>query len=148
MITTDPPLWDSYTGENAKAAAGMFARAAELIDERGHEAYPEYEGSGPGLDIRGALEAAVAEFITAAYHLTGPHWAGDLADELETRLAGVMYVAGICRRRTGVQDVNDAVVGWERSHYEWPGQPSRRPGKNDVVRLLKLAAACAAAADA
>ena len=148
MITTDPPLWDSYTGENAKATAGMLARAAELIDERGHNPYPEYEDSGPGLSIRGALEAAAAEFITAAYQLTEPHWAADLADELETRLAGVMYVAGICRRRTNVQDVNDAAVGWERSHYEWPAHPRRSPRKNDVVRLLKLAAACAAAVDA
>jgi hypothetical protein len=69
--------------------------------------------------------------------------AADLAEELETRLAAVLYLTGQLTRRTGIHDVSDQVAAWESDLPEvegsWPVR-YRWHTQDEALAVLEAAA--------
>jgi hypothetical protein len=110
----------SITETGLAVLAGMYLQAADKITEYGYTPFPDYEGE-TGLSICGALQAAAQAHIAAAGEspdIASPEWsAGNLTEELETRLGAVLYLIGRVRTRTSIRDISDIASNWERGHY-------------------------------
>jgi len=123
--------------------AGMYLQAADKIAEYGYSPYPDYEGE-TGISICGALLATAQAHMAAAGRF--PWSDGDLTEELETRLAAVLYLTGKVRTRTSIRDFTDIPANWERGYY---GVTNWQLGtgdhgyltKDEAIAVLKTAAA-------
>jgi hypothetical protein len=122
MTTTladKPAIWQCRNDTAPADFAALYRHAAQLIRARGYDPYDDYAdaaGISIGTALRKAAEAYDAN-IRPAGSLPGRDEAciADLTEELETRLAGVMYVTGQAFYRTGIRDLSDTVAGWERT---------------------------------
>lgn len=121
--------------------AALYSAAADVIRARGYYAHELQGYAGPGISVCGALKVAALEAEQAAAPLD-PLEAryGDavcVAEELETRLAAVLYVLGQLHTRTGIRDLADQLAGWELAHFHLgPG-----PDQGEALALLGHAAA-------
>ena len=135
--TTDQPaaVWQSRDDTAPADLAALYRHAAQLIVDRGYDPYDEYEGA-KGISIPTALHLA------ASGHVTDPRDAADLTEELETRLAGVLYVTGQAFYRTGIRDLSDAVGSWERTSVRvYASTKLRSRTQAEAVAVLETAAA-------
>lgn len=107
--------------------AELYQAAAVMITIKGYDAYhrDNYEGAR-GIDILTALEMAAEGFLRGRADdlrigaediaVTLEREARNLAEDLETKLAAVLYVLGQQHYRTGIQDLADRVAAWELGH--------------------------------
>ncbi len=129
-------LWKSRAGDTPAQLAACYRKAAAIITTLGYDpatASGAYEGQH-GASITTALR-------TAASMCAGtPADVADLAEELETRLAGVLYLTGQEWWRTGVRDMSAVPAHWEdcASRVNEPG--FRYPTQDEAVAVLGLAA--------
>ena len=122
-VTPEPAVWQSRDELTPADMAALYRQAAEIIRTRSYDQYDEYEHAH-GVSITTALRLA------ASRPVTDPRDAADLAEELETRLAGVLYVTGQAFCRTGIRDLSDTVASWERASVRSatpPPSPGRAP---------------------
>jgi hypothetical protein len=108
----------------------LYRAARAMISIHGYNAYDERHYAGEqGISIGHALEMAATGYIQAiAVNQATPDItpedqarmihrdAMDLREDLETRLAAVLYVLGQQHYRTGIQDLADRVASWELGH--------------------------------
>ena len=138
-VTPEPALWQSRDGLTPADFAALYRQAAEIIRARGYDRYDEYEHAS-GVSIGTALALA------AAAHVTDPRDAADLTEELETRLAGVLYVTGQAYCRTGIRDLSDTVASWERASVRvYASTKYRSRTEAEAAAVLEAAAAMLAA---
>lgn len=139
-IAAPQMLWDSYMGVEPEATAEMFTRAAELVRTQGHNAYGN-DDPNPGISISQALRAvAHARLDAEQFGYVGPHHVDELVDELENRLAGVLYLLGQAQGKP-MNAMSGVPFTWEHGTAEH--FPNAYHGQADIVRLLTLAAAMA-----
>ena len=132
---TITPIWQSRTEDTPADLAALYRRAAEIIRDRGYDPYDEYEHA-QGISIGAALKLAASA--------VRDDWrdVADLAEELETRLAGVLYVTGQAFYRTGIRDLSDTVASWERSHVRiYASTRLRSRTQDEATAVLETAAA-------
>jgi hypothetical protein len=119
-LTDHPP---HLTVDGRGHPAGLAARyrdAAQRIRTCGYDAATvtgDYEGSH-GISITTALRRPADTYgaQTRGEDIFGPYTAADaadLAEELETRLAAVLYLTGQLTYRTAIRDLSDRVAAWE-----------------------------------
>jgi hypothetical protein len=131
------PVFRSYNGLTRNNIAALFTRAALVIRDQGYTSYPDYQGE-TGTDIEGALKTAAEAFIWSAYK-RGPRQGEvhDLADELETRLGGVLFVAGAATYGTADSAVcNFQTEAAEGKCTSW----AKHRTAADMIAILNLAA--------
>lgn len=92
----------------------MYLQAAELIQETGYAAFDDYEGE-QGISICTALRQTAEAYIAANQPVPLDYY--NLADELEARLAAVLYLTGMVTSRTSIRDLSDVVNNWERRFH-------------------------------
>ena len=111
----------------------------------------DYEGSH-GISITTALRQAAETFgaHTRREGIFGPYTAADaadLAEELETRLAAVLYLTGHHACRTGIHDLSDQVTVWESDlpavERSWPTR-YRWHTQDEALAVLEAGAALCA----
>jgi hypothetical protein len=129
--TAKPFIWQDPQRIGPAAFAACYQRAAQLIQDQGYTSYPDYEGE-TGIDLRRALEIACSSMpqSEAVY--------GDLADELEQRLIGILITAGVLHGDMG----DGALSYWERGHGG--GRAMARKGvtrKDDALYILQTGVA-------
>jgi hypothetical protein len=145
------PVWQSRAGDTPGGLAALYRDAAQRIRTCGYDAATatgDYEGSH-GISITTALRLA-AETCgaqTRGEGISGPYTAADaadLAEELETRLAAVLYLTGQLTHRTGIRDLSDQVAAWEsdlpRMVGCWPAR-YRWHAQDEALAVLETAAA-------
>jgi hypothetical protein len=143
-ITVDHPaaevtIWQSRDELTPADFAALYRQAAEIIRTRSYDQYDEYEGA-EGVSITTALRLAAAE------RHADPRDAADLTEELETRLAGVLYVTGQAFYRTGIRDLSDTVASWERASVRvYASTKHRSRTQAEAAAVLEAAAAMLAA---
>lgn len=119
----------------------LYRAAAALITHRGYNAYDEQHYAGErGISIGHALRIAAKLYLlrqadaqdidSQEIRRTIDRDTEDLAEDLETRLAAVLYVLGQQHNRTGIQDLAGRVAAWELGH-------------DDISRHVDQAQACA-----
>jgi hypothetical protein len=117
---TTGSVWQSRAGDTPAGLAALYREAAQRIRTCGYDAATatgDYEGSH-GININTALRQAAETHgaQTRGEGIFGPYTAADaadLAEELETRLAAVLYLTGQLTYRTGIRDLSDQVAAWE-----------------------------------
>lgn len=135
---TTAPVWQSRAGDTPTGLAALYRDAAQRIRASGYDAavgsgdfYEGHKGISIQVALRHAAETCGAQ--TQGEGIFGPYTVGDVADlaeELETRLAAVLYLTGQWTRRTGMHyDLADQVAAWEADlpldtvrpgvHYRW-----------------------------
>jgi hypothetical protein len=146
----------SIAEDGIAVLSGIYLQAADEIGRRGYSPFSEYEGE-LGICIGQALKYAAAAHIEAAITsgaaLGTWNWdVDDLAEELETRLAAVLYLTGRAGARTNIRDFPDTVYSWERNSYHNRTDRALKhgqygyPSQDDAIALLKAAAAIITAA--
>jgi hypothetical protein len=147
-----PVMWAAewpYPEFTAAEFAAHYLLAGEIIAARGYNAEEMrgYDGE-PGVSICGALKIAARERAQAADPEgrdgnrelpAADQWeitAANVAEELETRLAAVIYTLGLLHSRTGIRDFSDQLAAWELGHYTTGPNPAR----SDGLGLLATAA--------
>lgn len=131
------PVFKSYNGLSREEVAALFTSAADVIKNVGYTAYPDYEGEN-GTDIQGAFAAAATRFIWSTYR-RAPRLGElrDYAEELVTRLGGVILVAGTVQWGDSDHAVNDfQTEAAEGSCTKW----AKNRTEADMIALLNLAA--------
>ncbi len=110
--------WRSRAGDTPAGLAALYRDAAQRIRTCGYDAataHGGYEGSH-GISITTALRQAAETYgeQTCGEGIFGPYTgadAADLAEELETRLAAMLYLTGQLAQRTSIYDLPDQVAG-------------------------------------
>jgi hypothetical protein len=134
-LAAEVTVWQSRTDDTPADLAALYRRAAEIIRVRGYDPYDDYE-QATGISMTTALNLA------AAGHVTDPRDVADLAEELETRLAGVLYVTGQAFYRTGIRDLSDTAASWERASVRvYASTKLRSRTQAEATAVLELAAA-------
>jgi hypothetical protein len=144
--------WRSRAGDTPAGLAVLYRDAAQRIRTSGYDAATvtgDYEGSH-GISITIALRQAAETCWAERAPERGllPREvamdAADLAEELETRLAAVLYLTGQLTYRTGIRDLPDCVAGWERDlpqvEGSWPVK-YRWHTQDEALAVLETAAA-------
>lgn len=142
-------LFDSRNGEKRIDIAALFKQAAALLEVTGYDRYSRTEdATAAGLTIFEALESVARLFCTAARKAAGLEGAdlervveldtNQLADELATRLAGVLIVTGQANTIYCKSDLTEVLWGWTMDATDRPGGQYR--GQDHAVKLLNLAA--------
>ena len=127
-------VWQHRDDDPPAAFAALYRHAAQLILDRGYDPYDDYERA-EGISIGTALRLA------AAARVTDPRDVADLAEELETRLAGVLYVTGQAFYRTGIRDLSDTATSWERASVRiYASLKHRSRTQAEATAVLELAA--------
>lgn len=142
-------LWDSYNGIDCNVIAGMFKQAAALLEAKGYDRYSKSEDeTSAGLTIFEALESVARLEATGRNKgLTGEPRdriieldTNQLADELATRLAGVLIATGQVTGTMGANDLTEVVWAWTRNPVYGIGGGGVYRGQGHAVRLLEVAA--------
>ena len=149
---TTRPVWQSRDRGHPASLAALYRDAAQRIRARGYDAAVGggdfYQGH-QGISIQVALRQAAAAHgaQTRGEGIFGPYTEADVADlaeELETRLAAVLYLTGQRTYRTGIQDLSDQVAAWEAglpSDVSRPGVHYRWHTQDEALAVLETAAA-------
>ena len=137
VTSTEPEVtvWQSRDDDLAPADfAALYRHAAEIIRTSGYDPYDDYEYAH-GVSIGTALaSAAMARTRDSAD-------ASDLTEELETRLAGVLYVTGQAFYRTGIRDLSGTVASWERTSVRiYASTKYRSRTQAEAAAILETAA--------
>jgi hypothetical protein len=139
-VAITPTVWASRAGDTPAALAALYRAAAQRIRTTGYDACEvtgPYEGQ-QGISICTALRQAAMQRDQNTAD------AADLAEELETRLAAVLYLTGQLTYRTGIRDLSDCVAGWERDlpqvEGSWPVR-YRWHTQDEALAVLETAAA-------
>ena len=150
VTQTTGPHWQSRAGDSPAGFAALYRDAAQRIRASGYDAATvtgDYEGSH-GISITTALRLAAETYgaHTRGEGIFGPYTAADatdLAEELETRLAAVLYLTGQLTYRTGIRDLSDQVATWEtdlpRVEGTWPTR-YRWHTQDEALAVLETAA--------
>lgn len=138
--TSAPRIFRDRADMAPATFAALYRDAASRIRATGYETYPEYEGT-TGLSVGLALAEAAGAWIAANLTDQAVMIPVDLAEELETRLAGVMYALGVVTFRTNISDVPDVVAAWERDNsFNLIRRPTGHPTAEQAIALLESAA--------
>jgi hypothetical protein len=141
--------WLSPAGDTPADFAALYRRAAGFIRVNGYDGYTAsrgYEGS-TGASITGALRYAARTWVADGARRGDPvrsHPADipGLTEELETRLAGALYLAGQLTRRTRIDDLPDQVAEWDGEQVrKFASTRYRYHTEDEAVAVLELAAA-------
>jgi hypothetical protein len=154
ITPTVASTWRSRAGDTPAGLAALYRDAAERIRTCGYDAATvtgDYEGSR-GICITTAVRQAAETYgaQTRAEGIFGPYTAADaadLAEELETRLAAVLYLTGQRFYRTGIHDLSDQVAAWESDlplDASRPGVRYRWHTQDEALAVLETAAALCA----
>jgi len=129
-------VWQSRDDDLAPADfAALYRCAAEIIRDRGFDPHDDYEDAR-GISIGAALKLAASAVRDDSRDIA------DLAEELETRLAGVLYVTGLAFYRTGIGDLSDTAASWERTSVRiYASSKHRSRTQAEAVAVLETAAA-------
>jgi hypothetical protein len=138
---TTAPIWQSRVGDTPAGLAALYRDAAQRIRISGYDAAVgagDFYAGHKGISIQLALRQAAMQRDQNTAD------AADLAEELETRLAAVLYLTGQHTRRTGVHDLSDQLAVWEADlppiegcwpvRYRWHTQ-------DEALAVLETAAA-------
>lgn len=140
-------LWNSYNGKDCSTIAVLFKQAHELLRAEGYDRYSKTEDeTSTGLTIFEVLERVARDEATAdlarTSALSGAQLEAQierdtnaLADELATRLAGVLLVTG--QHTWSERDATERVFSWTREAIGGPRYTYR--GIEHAARLLELA---------
>lgn len=141
--------WRSAAEDTPADLAALYRRAAEFIRVNGYDgatASGDYEGS-TGVSITGALRYAARTWVADGARRGDPIRSDpadipDLTEELETRLAGALYLAGQLTRRTRIDDLPDQVAEWDGERVRiFASTRYRYHTEDEAVAVLELAAA-------
>jgi hypothetical protein len=140
LSQTAHPIWQSRAGDTPAGLAALYRDAARRIRTCGYDGATvtgDYEGSH-GISITTALRHAAMQRDQNTAD------AADLTEELETRLAAVLYLTGQLTYRTGIRDLSDQVAAWENDlpavAGSWPVR-YRWHTQDEAVAVLETAAA-------
>jgi hypothetical protein len=141
--TARAELWRSEFNAEPAELAGVFDAAAAILAA----GWDKHGDDGP--TIRGALAAAAAAHLDSMAQHIGARAEDDaawLANELELRLAGVLYVCGKATKSSNIRDLNQTAADFEHSSDHFNGVSFEYHTQAEVVCLLKMAAVMTAAA--
>jgi len=137
---TTGSVWQSRAEDTPAGLAALYRDAAQRIRACGYDAATvtgDYVGSR-GICITTALRHAAMQRDQNTAD------APDLSEELETRLAAVLYLTGQLTYRTGIRDLPDQVAAWEsdlpRVEGSWPTR-YRWHTQDEALAVLETAAA-------
>lgn len=149
-------LWESRNATDSPTVAALFKRTAEILKAEGYDRYSRTEDeTAAGLTLfEGVEQAAREEATRRAARVFGQGELMDdklrvieldtnaLADELVTRLAGVLISTGQVDSLLFANDLTEVVWSWTRNAlYGRVDMGAQYLGIEHVTRLLDLAAA-------
>jgi hypothetical protein len=140
MQVAGTQIWTERNNVTPDVFVHIYSDAAKRLRQIGYDpatASGCYEGS-QGISIGAAIK--VSAVLWVANNPGGP-LPEELAEEAETRLVGVMYLLGVARRRTGINDLPDRLAAWELEHDTNTGIS---PSMASATALLDSAAQIAA----
>jgi hypothetical protein len=136
-------MWTACMSETPAQVARLLLQAADYITGQGydpHGSYGNYSGS-EGTNITDAVKYAITAHAAAAGITVDGHAdIEELTEQIETRLAGIMYATGAAARRTSILDISDTVAHWELGRADMHTATAE-----EAVGLLKTAATMLAA---
>jgi hypothetical protein len=137
---TTRPVWQSRAGDTPAGLAALYRDAAQRIRTCGYDAAV---GAGDFYEGHKGISVQVALRRAAMQRDQNTADAADLAEELETRLAAVLYLTGQRTQRTGIHDLSDQVAAWESDlpprEGSWPVR-YRWHTQDEALAVLETAA--------
>jgi hypothetical protein len=142
ITPTVASTWRSRAGDTPAALGALYRDAAQRIRTCGYDAAVGggdfYQGH-KGVSVQVALRQAAETYYQDNYYD-----AADLAEELENRLAAVLYLTGQLTQRTSIHDLPNQVAAWESDlppvEGSWPIR-YRWHTQDEALAVLETAAA-------
>lgn len=128
---TFAPVWTERWELAPADFAHLYAASADRIRHIGYNAYGSEYGE-TGISISDAIKFSATLYVS---NNPGRYFPEDLAEEAETRLAGIMYLLGLVARRTNIDDFTNTLASWERG-----AATMKRPTQDEALALLAQSA--------